>query len=34
MTIKQEILKMQKQTQMLKQINEDIKEIFKEMGKL
>lgn len=34
MTAKQEILMMQKQTEMIRQTNEDIKEIFKELGKL
>lgn len=31
MTIKEEILMMQKQTEQIKKINEEIKEIFKEM---
>lgn len=34
MTAKQEILMMQKQTQMIRQTNEDIKEIFRELGEL
>lgn len=34
MTIKEEILMIQKQTEMIRQTNKDIKQIFEELGEL
>lgn len=34
MTIKQEILAIEKQTEQIRQINKEIKEIFRELGEL